>query len=326
MYSLIPSPWNTLDGGESRGYWKMRSSNQTRELPMRVECPHCGQAGSLAESAAGTRVRCPQCKESFLPEGNRPSVRVAAEAPVARRATRQPGDFDDERLSQSRGISPLIVVLITSVAFFLGIASGGATGFWAGMRSNFAVQQEQPVAVSAPPQDQPAKPDLANAAPAKPATPAPAVPPPPARPAEPEVFADAADLERDYGANLAAGDLKYEGKLVEVTNILPKVEKDRSGRYFVTAGDSRLVSTGQRYGTTSIAGGRAAMQNAAANATYAPGLIFYIDRKARERFASLKNVRRITVRGVCRGAQKREDLIPPFTVSFEECTLVSASQ
>jgi hypothetical protein len=143
---------------------------------------------------------------------------------------------------------------------------------------------------------------------------------------EPPVLADVSDVERDYNANLAGGDLKYQSKLVEVTHVLPAVQKDRAGNYYVTAGDSRLVNRGSYSGTTSIAGGRAAMQAAAANAQYVPGLIFYISAKDLKQFADLKNAKRITVRGVCRGANKREDLIPNFTVSFDQCTLVTVTE
>jgi hypothetical protein len=32
---------------------------------MRVECPHCGQVGQLADSAVGKAVRCPKCQKKF---------------------------------------------------------------------------------------------------------------------------------------------------------------------------------------------------------------------------------------------------------------------
>jgi hypothetical protein len=46
---------------------------------MRVECPHCGQVGQLADSAVGKAVRCPKCQNKF--KVNDEPAPVAPETP-----------------------------------------------------------------------------------------------------------------------------------------------------------------------------------------------------------------------------------------------------
>jgi predicted Zn finger-like uncharacterized protein len=54
-------------------------SHQDGELPMRIECPHCGQVGKLDDSAAGQTVRCPKCKTAFRAEADKaPSQPISA--------------------------------------------------------------------------------------------------------------------------------------------------------------------------------------------------------------------------------------------------------
>jgi predicted Zn finger-like uncharacterized protein len=34
-------------------------------MPITTECPHCGKSIRAADTAAGKKVRCPECQEAF---------------------------------------------------------------------------------------------------------------------------------------------------------------------------------------------------------------------------------------------------------------------
>jgi uncharacterized protein (DUF983 family) len=48
---------------------------------MRVECPHCGQVGKLADTDAGKAVRCPSCEKRFTVD-DEPSNEAGKASPI----------------------------------------------------------------------------------------------------------------------------------------------------------------------------------------------------------------------------------------------------
>lgn len=269
-------------------------------MPISMTCPHCGLSGRLPDSFKADSARCPGCGKTFRVDPGSAAVRVAGDTPGVRRAARSEEAAEKQGHSfLTTGVSLWVTAVVGAVALLIGTVGGGAAGYWAGFRAQATTQ----------------------ASPPGPAGPAANWPSLFAGAEKPAVVVNANELEKDFAANLAAGDLKYQGKLVEVANVWSEVKKDHKGRYYVAGGQPRVKNSGMSYGTTSIAGARAAMQSAVLADTF-PGLVFFIDKKDAESFLALKKPKRVTVRGMCRGGEKRDDLLPDFTVSFENCTLV----
>jgi hypothetical protein len=186
------------------------------------------------------------------------------------------------------GFGLLSVVVIAGVALWIGLTVGGLSGYLVG--SGFITAKVQATGTAK-------------------------------APGVPVAVVSATDLDREYEANLAAAEVKYAGKLIEVTGMRPKLDKDARERYFL-ASSQRLVRQNQPARITSIEGARAALQEAALNAQYVPGMYFYIRPSELPRFADPKGEQTYRIRGICRGLTRRDDLQPNFIVILEDCTLV----
>ena len=137
---------------------------------------------------------------------------------------------------------------------------------------------------------------------------------------------DAAALYETYRSNLAKAETTYTGKLVEVSGLRTRVEKDSAGRFFLAGPANRLVKTGLE-DLPKIAGLEELGQlkdQAAANAKYAPGVLFYIRADDLKQFADLDQTKPIEVIGRCAGSKKDEGAEPGFVVTVEDCVLAGA--
>jgi hypothetical protein len=129
-------------------------------------------------------------------------------------------------------------------------------------------------------------------------------------------------LLKEYQADLAAADVKYMGKTVDVTGVSGKVQKDDEGRYFLAGAEGARVVKGPGYGKVKMVDDieelhRRAME-AAFNTKRAPGVILYIDSGDLTAFADLGG-RTVTVRGRCKGTQKDRRTDPEEVVIVEGC-------
>ena len=137
---------------------------------------------------------------------------------------------------------------------------------------------------------------------------------------------DATVLYETYHSNLAKAETTYTGKLVEVSGLPARVEKDSAGRYFLSGPANRLAKTGLE-DLPKVAGleelGKLKEQ-AAANAKHVPGVIFYIRANDLKQFADLDPTKPIEVTGRCAGSKKDEGADPGFVVTVEDCQLAGA--
>jgi tRNA_anti-like len=167
---------------------------------------------------------------------------------------------------------------------------------------------------------------VAGRTPGSPARPAPAAQvtvPAPAAPAAPTDVApglSARQLYADYEKDLAAADAKYLDRTVELSGVPCRVEKDEQGRYFIDAGVQRLVRdrSRERARFMSIEEYADAVQLAAANAEYLPGVVLFVRPEDVGRFAGAAG-RPGAVRAVCRGAHTDPRTLPNFMVVLEGC-------
>jgi hypothetical protein len=124
-----------------------------------------------------------------------------------------------------------------------------------------------------------------------------------------------------YGKDLAAADGKYLGKVLEVSGVRGKVEKDARGRYFIGTYGQRFVKPpdwGQAR-VTSAAGARQAAQAAALSTVYVPAVTFYLEPGGLARFAGLDGTQAVTIRGTCRGSAPDPSTFPEYGVILEGC-------
>jgi hypothetical protein len=318
-----------------------------------VLCPQCGRQLEIsdAERVTGITLQCQQCN-------TRLHVRPAAPPPARRAATsaRPSVGGDDDSADdvssypltrRSGGIPPGAVILAT-VGLLIGLFVGGVSGYLAGSRSSAAQKSAQAAgspkvepavgapkagpAVAAPPPTQSVPPPKATAK-APPVADLPPDPKPEAPPqrapddsAQPVAVLSGQALDSEFEKGVKAADLKYRNKLIEVTDVSPRMGVDRGGKHFLTTGDSRQVNENRAGGTKSVAGDRAAIQEARGNARNQPGVYFYIDPTDLPAFDDLPGARSVTIRGVCRGAIQREDLTPGYIVILDKCSLVTATK
>jgi hypothetical protein len=137
---------------------------------------------------------------------------------------------------------------------------------------------------------------------------------------------DATALYETYHSNLAKAETTYTGKLVAVSGLPARVEKDSAGRYFLSGPANRLVKTGLE-DLPKVAGLEELGQlkeQAAANAKYVPGVIFYIRASDLKQFADLDQTKPIAVTGRCAGSKKDDGAEPGFVVTVEDCLLAGA--
>src|SRR5262245_13253645 len=76
---------------------------------MRVECPHCGQVGQLADSAVGKAVRCPKCQKKFKVDDE--PAPAAPETP-ARPAPRASNQTTKILLYVAVGVGAVLVAIV----------------------------------------------------------------------------------------------------------------------------------------------------------------------------------------------------------------------
>jgi hypothetical protein len=132
----------------------------------------------------------------------------------------------------------------------------------------------------------------------------------------------AEQLWSQYRDNMAAADVRYQGKLVSLSGVPSKVEKDERGRYYLAACEERLV---HRPG----GGGREMsfdeyfrhVNESSASSRYVPALLLFIDERDVQRLADLGGRQTVTVRGRCSGAKKDAATSPDYLVVVEECRL-----
>jgi hypothetical protein len=132
---------------------------------------------------------------------------------------------------------------------------------------------------------------------------------------------DATALYETYHSNLAKAETTYTGRLVEVSGLPARVEKDSAGQFFLSGPAHRLVKTGLE-DLPKVAGLEELGQlkeQAAANAKYAPGVLFYIRANDLKQFADLDQTKPIAVTGRCAGSKKDEAAEPGFVVTVEDC-------
>jgi hypothetical protein len=143
------------------------------------------------------------------------------------------------------------------------------------------------------------------------------------REALPEVKTSVNDLYTGYGKDLAAADLKFQNKQLELSGVTGKVEKDDQGRYFIGACVSRVVKSGDgKARVMSIDQVQRRVYEAALNAKYVPGVMLYLKPDDLNQFTGLDGNKAITVRGRCKGSRTDPSTIPDYVVIIEDCTLV----
>jgi hypothetical protein len=126
----------------------------------------------------------------------------------------------------------------------------------------------------------------------------------------------------EYRDNMAAADVKYQGKMVELSGVPSKVEKDEGGRYYLAAAcDERLVPR-NRGGPRemSIEEYHKHALEGAFGSKYIPAVFLYIDERDVQRLVGLGGGQTVTVRGRCLGAKKDAATVPDYLVVVEGCT------
>src|SRR5258708_4460280 len=74
---------------------------ETRHMSARTrlrQCPRCHSRVTVAEGSLGLGIRCPECREIFVPEPDRVAIPGAKRSPSVRRTSIH-SMRDDERLS-----------------------------------------------------------------------------------------------------------------------------------------------------------------------------------------------------------------------------------
>jgi hypothetical protein len=107
-----------------------------------------------------------------------------------------------------------------------------------------------------------------------------------------------------YRADRAAADQKYTDRVVEVSGMTGKVQKE-GGRYIIGAVRARVDKRTKES---------------------LPRFFLYVHKDDVKGFAGLDGNRPYTIRGRCKGATADAGAVPEFFVVFEDCIFVSQGQ
>jgi hypothetical protein len=132
----------------------------------------------------------------------------------------------------------------------------------------------------------------------------------------------------EYGKDFIAAELKYRGKLVDLSGVPSAIEKDSQGRYFIGAcplGRS-VKQSGSPQGGGGVTDLYFRVQQAAMNERHVPGIILYLRPDRLPSFTGLDDNYLLTVRGRCTGAQPDASARPEFVVVVEDCVLVESAR
>jgi hypothetical protein len=282
---------------------------------MNVTCPECAKPINLPDQNAGRLTRCPACDTQF---------RAVAQPQRAASAARQ---------TVHGGHSTALLLAVMGMGVLIGITIG-ITGTVLLVHS---VRPGDPVTVALPPAaprplESHARPPTALQ-PAEPPVRPPTVRPAkarteeeePIRPTRAPVPSPAAltvgvdDLFAAYQQDLAKADVTYLGKILVLTGVRGKVEKNERGQYFIGASMTRMVRAPQTAPrVVSIEQARRQMQEAVLNTRYEPGVLILLRDDAIAGFVGLDEQKPISVRGQCRGTKPDLATVPPYFVVIEE--------
>ncbi len=261
----------------------------------------------LIENPAQGAFHCPRCQTTFHLD-QLPAVSWPTEEPpliaTSPAADRQP----------AKSNMPLLIGCL-SVVFLFGVAASIGIGYVLTGARNEGMVAGQPERRTEPvvagrservPEQHRESEQPAEVAPNRPI----------------RVSADVLYLDSDYNQDLVAADLRHLDKIVEVSGVVGKVDKDEQGRYFVGACENRLILTEERRPRVmGIQEAARRLQEAALNSKYLPGVILHLRVSEAKRFVGLGGATSFTVRGRCKGSLKDPTTDPDRFVIVEDCVL-----
>ncbi len=124
------------------------------------------------------------------------------------------------------------------------------------------------------------------------------------------------DFFRAFQENMAAGELKYAGKPVELSGTFDHIQKDSKGRFFYAERGQYLRSVKHDLPTQRVI------------AAGAPGIYCYLSAEGVRAAAAMKTdplkLENLTVTGTCKGTVHDDSTVPEFYVVVEDCTVRAA--